>query len=155
MSLAVPSSQEIADNIIGQIEAALSQTVPLLPKAFTRVLGKVLAGVLVILYKYGGFIFLQLFVSTASMAETVVNGKTIKPLVEWGRLIGVGDPLAATRAELDITVTVTNQVGTLPAGSQLLRTDTGVVYQTTTVVALSAPTVTVTVRATSDQLGNQ
>lgn len=154
MSLVVPTTQTVSDNIVGQIESSISQTVPLLPKTFVRVLAKVLAGVVVILYKYGGFIFLQLFVSTASLDETVVNGKTIRPLVEWGRLIGVGDPNPATRAELLVTITVTSLVGQLPAGSQLLRSDTGIVYQTTTVVALDATSKTVTVRATSDQDGN-
>ncbi len=155
MSLTVPSTQSISDNVVAQIQSSIGQTIPLLPKTFTRVLAKVLAGVVVILYKYGGFIFLQLFVSTASMAETTINGKKIKPLVEWGRLIGVGDPYAATRAELVINVSVTNQVGNLPAGSQLLRTSTGFVYQTTTVRALNAATVQVTVRATSDQNDGQ
>lgn len=152
MSLSPPSTQAVADNIVAQLEASLSQTIPLLPKAFTRVLAKVLAGVVVILYKYGGFSFLQMFVAHATMDETVVNGKTIKPLVEWGRLIGVGDPILATRAELSVTIAVkTIGAPALPAGQQLLKSETGVVYQTVTVLPLDANPVTVTVRATSDQ----
>jgi len=154
MALAVPSTQEISDTIVSQLEASLSQTIPLLPKAFARVLAKVLAGVFVLLYKYAGFIFLQMFVAHATMRETVVNGKTIRPLVEWGRLIGVGDPIDATRAELVITVTVTNQVGNLVGGAQLVRAETGVVYDTIAAVALNASTVSVTIRAGSDQDGN-
>jgi uncharacterized phage protein gp47/JayE len=153
MALATPTTAQIAANIIVQLEAALSQAIPLLPKAFSRVLAKVLAGVYVTLYKYAGFSLLQQFVSTASMQETLVNGQLIRPLVEWGRLVGVGDPLGATQAELDLTVTVITQTGSLPGGAQLLNASTGVVYQTIAAVPLDAPTVTVTARASSDQTG--
>lgn len=148
-----PTTAQIAANITVQLEAALSQTIPLLPKAFSRVLARVLAGVYVTVYKYAGFSLLQQFVATASMQETVVNGQVIRPLVEWGRLVGVGDPLGATQAELDLTVTVLTQTGSLPGGTQLLNPTTGVVYQTVAAVPLDAATVTVIARASSDQAG--
>jgi uncharacterized phage protein gp47/JayE len=151
MALVTPTTQQIASNIIGQLETAISQTIPLLPKSFSRVLAKVLAAVYVVLYKYAGFSLLQQFVSSASFEETEVNGNIIRPLVEWGRLVGVGDPLAATQAQLTLTVTVLNQVGSLPGGTQLLYAPTGVVYLTTAAVPLSAPTVSVTALASSDQ----
>lgn len=153
MSPETPTTQEIADNIVAQVESTLSETVPLMPKAFIRVIAKALAGVFVLLYKYAGFIFLQMFVAHASMRETEVLGKKIRPLVEWGRLIGAGDPIDATRAELRLTVTVLNQTGSLLAGAQLVFPSTGVVYLSTTSVALDAPTVEVVVRASSDQSG--
>lgn len=154
MSLTTPTTAEIADNIQAQIESSLSQTAPpLLPKAFIRVIAKALAGVFILLYRYSAFAFLQMFVTTAAMRETVVNGRTIRPLVEWGRLIGVGDPIAATRAELVVTVTVEVQTGSLPAGSQLLYASTGVIYLTTASIFLDAPTKQVTIRASSDQQG--
>lgn len=148
-----PTTQQIATNIVAQLEAALSQTIPLLPKAFSRVLAKVLAGVFVVLYKYAGFSLLQMFVQYASFEETEVNGVIIRPLVEWGRLIGVGDPNAAEQAELEIEVTVLNQTGSLAGGSQLLYAPTGVVYLTVAAVPLNAATVTVIARASSDQDG--
>lgn len=154
MSLSTPTTSEVSDNILGQVETSLSQTVPLLPKAVLRVLAKTLAGVYVILYRYAGWTFLQLFVSTASWRETVVNGRTIRPLVEWGRLGGVGDPVPATRAELLVDVTVEELGGTLPAGSQLLFPGTGVIYLTTSAIALDAATKQVTIRASSDPEGN-
>lgn len=153
MSLTTPTTKEINDNIIAQLEASLNQTIPLLPKSFLRVLAKALAGVFVLLYKYGGFMFLQLFVRTATLSQTEVNGRTIRPLVEWGRLIGVGDPAPATNAELLITITVENQSGFLPSGSQLLNSGNGVTYITLGSVALDAATKQVTVRAVSDQAG--
>jgi uncharacterized phage protein gp47/JayE len=117
-----------------------------------RVLAKALAGVFILLYKYAGFMFLQEFVSFASDKETVVNGKTLVPLVEWGRLIGVGDPVAATNAELLIDITVEVQTGALPTGSQLLNAANGVTYITLGAVLLNAPTVQATIRAVSDQV---
>lgn len=153
MSLATPSTKEISDNIIAQLEASLNQSIPLLPKSFLRVLAKVIAGVFILLYKYGGFMFLQLFVSTASDVETEVNGRMIIPLREWGRLVGVGDPEPATHAELSVEVTVKEQVGTLPAGTQLIGSVNGVTYLTVGSTALNAPTVQATVRAVSDQAG--
>ena len=153
MSLTTPTTKEISDNIIAQLEASLNQTIPLLPKSFLRVLAKVLAGVFILLYKYGGFMFLQIFVQSASANETTVNGKIIIPLVQWGRLIGIGDPVLATQAELSITVIVENQVGILPSGTQLVSALNGVTYITIGAVSLNAATVAATIRAVSDQSG--
>jgi len=148
-----PTTEQVADNIVAQIEAQISQTVPLFPKAFIRVMAKAMAAVYVILYKYGGFTFLQMFVSTASDKPTTINGRIITPLREWGRLVGIPDPKAATQAELTVTVAVTNQTGFLRSGSQLLGQTNGVTYLTSGDVLLDAPTVNVVVRAAGDQQG--
>ncbi|MCH9837703.1 baseplate J/gp47 family protein [bacterium] len=153
MSLDTPTTQELSDNIVAQLEASLNQTIPLLPKAFLRVLAKTLAGVFILLYKYGGFMFQQLFVRTASTSATVVNGVSIVPLVEWGRQIGAGDPAAAVPAELSVQVTVENQTGSLPASTQLVGPDNGVTYVTLASVLLDSATKTVTVKAVADQAG--
>ena len=153
MSLQTPTTKELSDNIIAQLESSLSQTIPLLPKSFMRVLAKALAGVFILLYKYGGFMFLQMFVSSASAVPTTVNGKILTPLIEWGRLIGVGDPVPATSAELLIDITVDVQTGVLPSGSQLINSDNGVTYLTVAAVALTSPTVQATILAVSDQAG--
>lgn len=152
MSLQTPTIQEISDNIVAQLSASLNQTIPLLPKSFIRVLAKVLAGVFILLYKYGGFTFLQIFVRTASTKVTVINGKTVTPLIEWGRLIGIGDPIAATQAELTVDVTVETQTGSLPSGTQLTSA-LGVTYITIGATLLDAATKSVTVRAVADQAG--
>lgn len=153
MATQTPTTQELSASIVGAIEAQIRQSVPLLPKAFIRVLAKVLAATYITLYKYIGFIGLQLFVRTASGSATVINGKSITPLIEWGRLIGLGDPLKATAAELEIQVTVENQTGFLPSSSQLLGGTNGVTYLTIGEVLLNAPTVTATVRAAADPNG--
>lgn len=153
LSLVVPTTEELSSNIIGQLEASLSQTIPLLPKSFARVLAKVLAGVFVLLFKYAGFMFLQMFVAYATDKETTVNGRKIRPLVELGRLFGVGDPDPATRAELIVNVPVTNQVGDLPAGSQLVRNSTQFIYVVVAAAPLNAATVPVRIRAISSPNG--
>ena len=153
MALVTPTTQQVANNVIGQLETAISQTIPLLPKAFSRVLAKVIAAVYIVLYKYAGFSLLQQFISTAAFDETEVNGEIIRPLVEWGRLVGAGDPIAATQAQLTLQVSVLNLIGSLPGGTQLLYAPTGVVYLTNGAVLLNAATVTVTVTASSDQDG--
>ncbi len=148
-----PTTRQLSDQIVGQIAASLSQSIPLLPKAFARVLAWVLAGAIVLVYKYAGFIFLQLFVAHASAEETTINGKKVRPLVEWGVLLGVGRPYAATRAEHIASVVVTNQTGTLQAGQALLRTETRVLYQIVATVALDAPVVQFRIKAIGDDAG--
>jgi uncharacterized phage protein gp47/JayE len=153
MSQIIPTTQSLSDDFVAQVDASIEQTTPLLDKAFTRVLAKVQAGVDVLLYKYAAWMFLQQFVAYASMRETTILGRTFRPLVEWGRLIGAGDPLPATRAELVVLVPVLVQSGYVEAGRQLVYSPTGVVYVVTASVALTASTVLVQVRASSDQQG--
>lgn len=153
MTQAIPTTQDLADDSVAEIDASIEQTTPLLAKAFTRVVAKVNAGVDVLIYKYASWMLLQFFPSTASMRETTILGRTIRPLVEWGKLVGAGEPLAGERAQLSVTVTVQVQTGNLSANRQLVYPATGVVYVTTASVALNAPTVTATVRASSDQQG--
>ena len=153
LSIDTPTTKELADNIFAQIQSSTSKTIRILPRSFISVLSKAIAAVIVILYKYGGFIFLQMFPSTASSKDTVVNGVTINPLKFLGRLVGVGDPKPATSAELTIDVTVTNEGDVLPAGSQLVSSFNGVTYITSSAVTLGASVVSVNVIAVSDQGG--
>jgi uncharacterized phage protein gp47/JayE len=156
VSLSTQTTKQINDGIVASLEAELSQTIPpLLAKAFARVLAWVLAGTLTLLYKYCGFIFLQLFVAFASMEETTIGGKKIRPLVEWGKLLGAGEPEAATRAELVVNVPVTTQVGSLKAGTKLTFEETEIIYEVVAEIALNAATVQATIRATSDPDGGR
>src|ERR1043166_8937853 len=116
MNLVTPLTQDVADNITSQMSAALTQSVPLLPKAFIRVLAKALAGVFILLWKYAGWSLLQMFVRYASDQDTVINGRVLNPLKEWGRQIGVGDPPPATQAELVVSLPVPLQAGGCPRG---------------------------------------
>ena len=51
MATQTPTTKELSASIVGAIEAQIGQSVPLLPKAFIRVLAKVLAATFVTLYK--------------------------------------------------------------------------------------------------------
>jgi len=153
MAYTAPTTTAISDQIVAGLEAQLSQTIPLLPKAFSRVLAKVLAGVYVLLWHYAQFIFFQIFVRYCTNDEVTIGSKVLRPLTEHGRLLGVGDPAAGTRAELHIAITVTNQTGSLAAGTQLLRSESGVIYITTYAVPLDAATVNAVMRAVSDPEG--
>lgn len=150
MALATPTTLEIQNQIIGQVEASISQTIPLLPRAFTRFFAKVLAGVFMICYKYAGWMFLQIFVRTASFQETTVLGETVTPLIEWGRLIGVGDPGPATQAELLLDITVTTQTGSILAGTQAVSNKNGITYILLNAVVLDAALKQGIFRAASD-----
>ena len=153
MAIQTPTITEIKDNIIASLQASLNQTIPLLPKAFNRVIAAVFAGIFVLLYKYANWIFLQLFVATASNDEVSIYGQTFRPLEAWGDLKGVAPQQGGTRAELEVLVTVINQGGSLPAQTQLVSDDNGVTYLTIGSILLDAATKTVTIRAVSDQGG--
>ena len=140
---------EIETLLIDQLEAQFNTTIPLLPKAFTRWLSKVLAGVFIILYKQAGWIFLQVFVSTASFKEVEIFGKKLTPLIEWGRLLGVGDPDGAVQAEYDVDIDVNNIGETLPAGTHFSSTLNNVIYITQTSFYLASATETIQVIATT------
>lgn len=150
--MTTPTTAQLSANIVASISAAISQTVPLLPKSFVAVLAKVLAAVLVLLYKRADFVGLQWFVATASTTTTTFNGQSIVPLIEIGRQIGVGDPTGATQAELVAEVTVQVQTGGLPSGTQIIGAN-GVTYLLVGSVLLNASTVLGTFRAASDQAG--
>ena len=51
MALDTPTTQEINDTILAQLEASLNQVIPLLPRSFLRVLAKTIAAVFTLLYK--------------------------------------------------------------------------------------------------------
>ncbi len=148
MALENRTISEINKLIIDQLEAQFNKIIPLLPKAFIRILAKVLAAVSIILYKIAGWIFLQIFVSTASFEEVTIYGQKLTPLIEWGRLKGIGDPTAAVQAEYDLDITVNSLGSTLPSGTQFLSTLNNVIYITQQSYLLSNPTETIQVIAT-------
>jgi len=152
-TIETPAVKDISDNIIAQLEAILNQTIPILPKGFNRTIAKAIAGVFILLYKYGGWIFLQLFVRTASFQETEILGKKVTPLIEWGRLIGIGDPVGATQAELLVDITVEVQTGSITAGTLLTSNKNGVNYLLTASVVLDAAIKQGNIKATSDTQG--
>jgi len=154
MAPPIPTTQQVADNIQAQIAAKINQTIPQIFKGFVPVLSLALGGVVVGLYKFASYIFLQWFVATAGFEEITINGRKIQPLVFWGRLIDVGDPDAPVAAEIEVEITVENQTGTLLAGeTQLVGSLNGVIYLLQTDVPLDAPTKNGTFKAAADPAG--
>lgn len=127
--------ESIRDTLINTFELAFGQVIAYLPKNFTRVLSAAVAAVVVLAYKYAGFIFLQLFIKTATIEEIEIFGKRISPLLEWGRLIGVGDPDEGTQAAYICVLDVFTPGGTMPINTQFLGKN-GVTYLTTYEVSL-------------------
>ncbi|GAG20901.1 unnamed protein product, partial [marine sediment metagenome] len=89
-------------------------------------------------------IFLQIFVSTASFKEVEIFGRKLTPLIEWGRLVGVGDPEPATQAILDIDLTVLSN-GTLSSGTQFIGQLNGLTYITQQSYVITTPSETIEV----------
>lgn len=144
------TTKQISDNITAQLEARFGSQ---MGKSFSRVVAKAIAGVFIILYKFGGWMSLQIFVDTASMQETVINGRVISPLRFWGNLIGAGDPFPATQAEHIVRLTVETQGAEVRKGAQLVYAPSGLVFLLLDSVILTGATVDVLVRAFADQNG--
>ena len=145
MALQTPTLSEIAANIVSDIEAEYSQTIPLLQKAVFRVWALIQAAVFIILYKYGTDAFNQRFVQTAN--ETFLS--------LLGEQVGVSrTPAAKWVGTVTATVTATGSV--LAAGVQLVNNNTGIVYATTISEAIdSTPTETLQVTSlTGGDLSN-
>lgn len=148
MSLNNKTIKEIEDIIIGQLEAQFNFQIPILSKSFNRVLARVLAGVWQVNYKVAAWIFLQLFVSTASFKDFKVFGKTINPLKAWGNLIGIGDPTPSVQSRLEIEITVNSPGESLPSGTQFKSTLNNILYITDQSYVLTAGTMLIEVLAT-------
>lgn len=131
MSFENKTVEYVNDLIVSGLEQELNTRLRLLPKSFIRVLAKVLSGVYVTLYKQQAWIFLQMFVDTATFDEVEILGRRLRPLVLWGELVGVGDPGDATQWSGTATVTVTAVNTYLDQGTQFKNSATGKIYLTT------------------------
>ena len=131
--------EQVNNLIISGIEAELNTKFRLLPKSFIRVLAKVLSAVFITLYKQQAWIFLQMFVDTASFDEVEILGRKIRPLVMWGNLVGIGDPEGATQWQGKIKVEVASVNTYLDQGTQFVDPATGLIYITNETVLLKNP----------------
>lgn len=73
--ITVPKIGAIADGIVTSIEQKLGQTVPVSPKAFFRVLAYALAGVLSLVYRFGAWVYAQIFPQTADLEALRLIGE--------------------------------------------------------------------------------
>jgi uncharacterized phage protein gp47/JayE len=143
MALQEPTTKEIFDQIIANIEARLGQTIPILPKATFRVLSLALAAVFMILYKFGSWQFLQIFPSLADEDS----------LQEWGEIVGIfRNPAEAARLEIEVSGTDGQVVRT---GTRLINNLQNTVYIVESDVTISGGVgTTIMISVTAGAIGN-
>lgn len=129
--------KEIRDLLYTEVMLEYNNKIRIFPKSFLKVLCTVFAGVFIFLYKQIGWVFLQLFPETAYWGEVKVLGIKIRPLVKWGVLIGVGEPIEGTQWKGKIKIDVTAPNTVLLSGTQLKSALTGKIYLTNETVTLS------------------
>lgn len=114
----IPTTKEIQDKIISNIEQNINQEVPLLPKSFIRVFATAMSGVITLLYKFGEWIYKQNFTITQDRESLEYEGNELGIFIK-----------NATKAELNAKIT--GIVGSvLPTGTRLFDENTGIVYET-------------------------
>lgn len=138
MALSTPTINEIAANIVADIETEYGQTIPILAKAVFRVWAFIQAGVFIVLYKFGTEQFKQRFVQTANETFLALLGEQVgvvrTPAQIW---TGTG------------SVPVTTTGGVIQAGTQLVNNATGIVYIVSPSKAIIlTPTETMTLQST-------
>jgi len=142
LSVSIPTVAEIKAQIITDIETSIGATIPIMPKAFVRVLATALAGVIHLAYRFGLWVYKQIFAATADIEALISKA------AEYGMTRN-----AAISAILTATVTGTTGI-TIPAGT-LWSTAAGVVYEQEDAITLTAGTGTITIAAlTGGIIGN-
>ena len=141
----IPTIAEIKARRIADIETALNQTTPLLPKAFTRVISGACAGIDILLYRSILWVYAQIFPDKADYAS----------LVLLGRLVGI-DPLPAVKAVIVASVPGVSGESVLVGTN--FRATTGTVYQVTTgatiVLGVASCTLTALIAGDAGNIAN-
>ena len=142
MPITRPTLQVINARVQGDIEAAVSPSSPLLPRSVLRVLAKVIAGSIHLVYGFAVWMAKQVFPDTADADS----------LERWAAIWGV-QRNNATYASCDITVTGEDG-STIVAGTRWISSDR-VEYESSVDAVIAASTATISVDAmTSGALGN-
>ena len=139
----IPTTAEIRDQIISDIEGKLGITVPWLPKAFIRVLATALAGVQSLVYRFGLWIYKQIFAATAD------NEALIKRGAQYGL-----SRSPAVRAKHTAQATGTDDTQ-IDGGTLWIGDENGLVYQQEETVVIAAGVAAITVEClTAGDAGN-
>jgi uncharacterized phage protein gp47/JayE len=139
----IPTVAQIRQQIIADIEGRIGTTIPILPKAFLRVLATALAGALALLYRVAAWVYRQIFPQTADDEALARIGERYNIL-----------RIAAVRAKVTATATGDNGT-TIPAGTLWVAAD-GQVYSQTEAAEIAAGTATITIEAlTAGDAGNR
>ncbi len=130
MSYTPPTIAAIRSQIITDIEGAIGQTVPILPKAFVRVLATALSGPVALFYSLVGWLYRQISPVTCERAM----------LLYWGQRYNIL-PKEASASLLGITITGVDET-LCPAGTLWYSADNGLVYQQIADATISGTTQT-------------
>jgi uncharacterized phage protein gp47/JayE len=142
MPVTIPTTKEISDKIVTDVEAEINQNVPLLAKSFIRVTAKAFAGCLTLVYKYGKWLLDQIFPQTQDQEALLKSGELID--------LPPNEPVAAVLA-LDGTGTNGSQILT---GERLVN-NAGIVSIVQDSQTVVGGVVSVTVSAlTTGEAGN-
>ncbi len=112
----IPTTEEINDRIISDIESSTGQSTPLMAKALNRVLAFALSGVFTILYKFGQWAIKQIFTITQDDDSLELKGDQY----DIARKVAVA-------AELTAGFTGDNDMA-IPAGQQFRGNSNGLLY---------------------------
>lgn len=139
----IPTTEEIKDRIINDIESSISQSTPLLFKAFNRVLAFALSGAFTILYKFGQWALKQIFTITQDADSLELKGDQY----DIPRKVAIAAILTAD---------FTGDNGTIiPAGKQFRGNANGLLYSLQTAEEISGGTASGNVLClTSGEAGN-
>jgi len=159
----IPTITEIRDDILSDIESATGKSAPLLPISVWRTLATALAGALHLLYRFGRWIYSQIFTVTQDEAALLQRGReygiTRIPATIWkgtATLTGTGTVTAGTLFQKDgyvyrttstVDVSGSNTVGmesletgddvTLSVGDELTIVTPGAVDDTATIATVT------------------
>ncbi len=128
----IPTVAQIRQQIIADIEARIGTTIPLLPKAFIRVLATALAGIAALLYRVAAWVYRQIFPQTADDEALMRQGERYAII-----------RIAAVKARLTATATGDNDT-VIPTGT-LWVSAASLVYQQTVEAIIAGGTATITV----------
>ena len=137
-----PLLSDLVSRVTTDVEASTGYTTPLLPVSVLRVLAKVFAGAVHLLYGFCQFMAAQIFPDTAESSY----------LDEWASIWGITRQ-AATFPVCNLTVTGVN-TSTIPEGTLWVALS-GVEFESTAGATIAGGTATVPVTATtSGSVGN-
>lgn len=124
----IPTTEEINNRIVSDIESSIGQSTPLLYKAFNRVIAFALSGVFTILYKFGQWAIKQIFTITQDEDSLELKGDQY----DIPRKVSTAATLTADFIGDNGTI--------IPAGKQFRGDSNGFLYSLQTIEEIAAGT---------------
>jgi uncharacterized phage protein gp47/JayE len=149
--MSAPTVSDLYDSLVTTLESKLGQDIPILPKAFLRVLAMALAGVVCLLYRYSGSNRLDYFPRTANAEDQVINGRVFNALEACGERVGAPVRAAATAAVVTVQIpkSPANAATIVANGAKMRHAGTGITFIVETSLAGSTTLGQYTARAST------